>query len=299
MSSNADQEIFDSSVEAYDNAIYFKDKKWTYITDNSSNGGAFNGQLQFDLSTLSSQSSWVSLKEAVIQWPIKLTIKNVGGAAQTPSRCAIQSAVMKSGYFQMIDSIQLVVDGQTVQTSQIHKGAEIQFKILKEWSKDTLNKYGPSLGIALDRTENTTTETAVTLGNLSLSAVAPSSYGVKNDNTNAFMFNTGVKERLEMTNIDTTSFQATVLGNNAPLVGSSQVDAAASLTPDGEDCYCQFILASVRLRDICPFAEAAPLTRNLRGFLYVNYNAYSSTLTTNSSGAIVGNIAHNSIYGRT
>lgn len=297
MSSSADKEIFDSSIEAYDNAVLFKDKKWTYITDNSSNGGSFNSQLQFDLSTLSSQSNWVSLKEAVIQWPIKLSITNVGSGAQTPSRCAIQSAVMKSGFFQMIDSVQLVIDGNTVQTSQIFKNIDTQFKILKTWSKDTLTKYGPVLGIGLDRTENTTTETAVTLGNLSLGAVAPSNFGVNNTNVSAFMYNTGVKERLETQNIDTTSFQATVLGSNAFTTGNAQVDAAASSTAVGQDCFCQFVLATVRLRDICPFVEEMPLSRNLRGFLYINYNAFSSTLTTDASGSVT-NISHNQIYGR-
>ena len=53
MSSNADKEIFQASVEPYDNVVLFKDKKNVYITDNSSNGGSFNSQLQFDLSTLS------------------------------------------------------------------------------------------------------------------------------------------------------------------------------------------------------------------------------------------------------
>ena len=298
MSSNSDKEIFDSTVEAYDNAVLFKDKKWAYITDNS-NGGVFQSQIQLDLQQLSSQSNWISLKEAVVQFPIKQTITNAGSGSQTPSRCALQSATLKNGFHQMIDSVQLVIDGQTVQTSQIFKNVETQFKILKDWSKDTETKYGSLVGWGLDRTEAPTTETAVTLGNLSLSAVAPSTYGVKNDNTNAFMYNLGVKERLEQQNINASNdFQATVLGQSVGVLGKNVVDAAASATAQGQDCFCQFVLATIRLKDICPFVEQMPLTRNLRGYLYINYNAASTTITTDGSGSVT-NIAHNQIYGRT
>ncbi len=298
MSSNSDKEVFQSTVEAFDNAVLFKDKKWTYITDNS-NGGVFQSQIQFDLSTLSSQSNWVSLKEAVIQFPIKQTIKNTGGGSQTPSRCAIQSAALKNGFHQMVDSIQLVIDGQTVQTSQIFKNIETQFKILKDWSKDTEAKYGTLTGWGMDRTEINTSETAVSLGNLSLSTVAPSTYGVKNDNTSASMHNLGVKERLEFQNINASNdFQATVLGSSSSVLGKNVVDAAASATAQNADCFCQFVLATIRLRDICPFVEEMPLTRNLRGFLYVNYNAASTRVISNASNTVTS-VAHSQIYGRT
>lgn len=297
MSSNADKEIFQASVEPYDNVVLFKDKKNVYITDNSSNGGSFNSQLQFDLQNLSSQSNWVSLKEAVIQFPIKQTITNTGSGSQTPSQLGIQSATLKNGFHQMIDSVQLVVDGNTVQTSQIYKNIDTQFKILKTWSKDTENKYGPSIGWGLDRNQTLDTN-STSLGNLTLGTIAPSGLGVSNTNVSANMPNLGVKERLDILNIDTTSFQATTLGNNAFAVGLPQVDTTGGAIAQGSDCFCQFVLATVRLRDICPFVEEMPLTRNLRGFLYINYNAFTSTVVSNASGAITS-ISHNSIYGRT
>lgn len=299
MSSNADKEIFQSSVEPFDNVVLFKDKKWTYITDNSSNGGSFSGaQLQFDLGTLSSQANWVSLKEAVIQFPIKQTITNTGTGSQTPSQLGIQSACLKNGFFQFVDSCQLVIDGNTVQTSQIYKNVETQFKILKSWSKDTEQKYGASLGWGLDRNE-TFTDTSVTLGNLALGTVAPSGQGVNNTNVTPTMPNLGVKDRLNNQNIDATSgFQVSTLGNNAFAIGLPQVDITGGAIAQGQDCFCQFVLATVRLRDICPFVEEMPLTRNLRGFLYINYNAFTSSIVSNVSGVIT-NISHNVVQGRT
>ncbi len=53
MSSVADQYSFQESVEEQDNTPLFQSKKYTYITDSSSVSGNFNGQIQFDLNTLS------------------------------------------------------------------------------------------------------------------------------------------------------------------------------------------------------------------------------------------------------
>ncbi len=301
MSSNADKEIFQSSVESYDNSVLFKEKKWTYITDNSSNGGVFSGQqIQWDLSQLSNNGAWVSLKECVIQIPLKLTITNTGSGNQQPSTNSIQSAVMKSGFFQVCDSLQLVIDGNTVATNQIYKNIETQFRILKDWSLETYNKLGPSLGIALDRTD-TNNDTARNLANASLSSIAPSNYGVTATNVNAFYSNLGVKERLENQNNDAgpSSFQTVVLGPNAPNTGLSTVDSSAGASiPVGQDCYCQFVLATIRLRDICPFVESMPLTRNMRGFLYFNYNSFQTVLNTDGGGSIIAPITHTALAGR-
>ena len=53
MSSEADKTVFEQSVEGQDNVNLFEAKKFTYITDSSSANGQFNGQIQFDLNTLS------------------------------------------------------------------------------------------------------------------------------------------------------------------------------------------------------------------------------------------------------
>ena len=58
MASASDKTVFEESVEGQDNVNLFESKKWTYITDSSSTNGQFNGQLQFDLNTLSSQNQW-------------------------------------------------------------------------------------------------------------------------------------------------------------------------------------------------------------------------------------------------
>ena len=118
MSSVADQYSFQESVEEQENTPLFQDKKWTYITDSSSISGNFSGQVQFDLNTLSSQNQWTDLSEAVIQVPIKLSIQNTSGTF-TGNACNILAATIKNGSYQFVDSLQIVVGGNTVQSSQI------------------------------------------------------------------------------------------------------------------------------------------------------------------------------------
>ena len=82
MSSDSDRTVFDDSVEPQDTTVLFESKKWSYITDSTSSNGNFNGQIQFNLDTLSSQNQFSSLADAYIQFPVKLTIAN-GSVATT------------------------------------------------------------------------------------------------------------------------------------------------------------------------------------------------------------------------
>ena len=106
MSSASDRLVFEESVEGQDNVNLFESKKWTYITDSTSSNGQFSGQIQFDLNTLSSQNQWTSLSEAIIQFPVKLTIKN-GSVATAPATCGINSATISNGFHNFIDLCKL------------------------------------------------------------------------------------------------------------------------------------------------------------------------------------------------
>lgn len=302
MSSSSDKEIFSSSVESFDNTVLFKNKKYTYITDNSAQNGSFTSQLQFDLGTLSSQSRHVSLKEAIIHFPIKVNITNTSGNAQTPTYCGNFATCLKNGFHNFINNCQLIVDGKTLQSQTDFENVAANFRILSTWDKNMEDKLGPTLGWARDEFSNTSDQTSNPMASVGLSQIAPSNYGVQMTNVASFAANGGVDKRMEIQNL--TATDAGSLGaaiySNAPASGVSTVDAVGNgvPVPAGADAYCQFVMASVRLADICPAIKDAPLTRNIRGYLYINYNAFKSKLITNASGAFVS-LEHNALYGRT
>lgn len=287
MSSESDRVAFDESVQPYDETVLFQAKKWTYITDSSSNGGIFNSQVQFDLNTLSSQSQWVDLSQAYINLPIRVKIRNATtGSLTIPAPSRILTC-LKSGFHQFIDSVQLVVDGQTIQSSQIFENIATNFRILSEWDSDTLNKYGATLGIALDNYND--------LDNTAISTIVQSTWGidiVSGDNV-------ALDERQSVQNVlaSGTGGSASILGAQAKNVGKSQVAVSGTSVAANAHAYTQFVLATIRLADICPAVKAMPMVRNLKGFLYLNYNASTTTLTFNGSAAL-STVSTTSLSGR-
>lgn len=289
MSSESDKVAFEDSVTPYESSVLFKDKAWTYITDSTSNGGNFTGQVQFDLNTLSSQSQWVDLSQSYIQFPVKVTIKNTSGSAQTPAANSAFAACLKNGFHQFIDSVQVVLDGSTVQTSQIFENIATNYKILSEWSKDEYIKYGPSLGISLD-TYNTS------LNNVAVSNLIQPVRGI--DLTSSA--NTGISSRQYSQNVDVnaTLAAATILGQQAKVIGKSQVQFTSGAVAPQTEAYVQFVLATIRLKDISPILAGLPMMRNLKGFIYINYNSTQTVFSTTAGSSAITSISTQPLYGR-
>ena len=65
----------------------------------------------------------------------------------------------------------------------------------------------------------------------------------------------------------------------------------------GADGYVQFVLATVRLSDLSDSISKLPPIKNLRGFVYVNYNGSAVSFTTSSTSTI-SSWSYSSIQGR-
>jgi len=112
MSLEGDQIVFENSVANNSEPVLFNEKKYNFITDSTSNSGTFSsGQIQFDLSTFSSQN-WVNLSEAVVEFPVKITATlTTAGSGGTPGTqsAGILSAICKNGYHHWFNSAQLIL----------------------------------------------------------------------------------------------------------------------------------------------------------------------------------------------
>lgn len=293
MSSDGDILAFETSVHdnmADEQTMLFNEKKTAFITDLTSNSGNFaGGQIQFDLATLNSQSQWVDLSQAVIEFPVKITVSN-GAAVQTSA--GINSVITKCGWASWIDSCQLMINGQTVQSAQSFENVSAQFRTLTSWSQDDLVKWGSSCAVALDdctADADTVTNysTAQGLGN------APSSMingvrGFDSTNNQTTLFNKGVVTRSQYTNTDiappAATLQTAILGSGAMKRAGRSHAASVALgsAANGATLMSAYYLATVRLRDICDI-DQFPLTKNLKGFLYLSCNGASVSLTYNGT----------------
>jgi hypothetical protein len=278
MSSASDISAFEHSVEPAPAETLFKDKKWTYIQDSTSNTGQYSGQIQFNLSTISSQAAFVNWEEAIIELPVKLQILNGGsGPVTSTAACTIDQLVPKAGAWQFIDSVQVVIDGTTVQTNQVHENVNATFKALTETDYNSYVKHGPTSNFVLDEyrspTTQGTTAAVQALDNLPTSSLINSTigeYGLANTFTNA-----GAAERSLFTSLDQASGKLAfdVMGGSANIqsVSKPQVYVApAGAVAAGSPFYVAHYLACIKLKDISDYFKKCPMQKNTRGFIYLN-----------------------------
>ena len=298
----------DNLAEA--NTVLFNDKNYAFITDSTSNSGSFSsGQITFDLATLNSQSQWINLSEAVIEFPVKVSIQyttdNAGTGGETNTIANLASIVMKNGWHQWIDSCQLIVNNQTIQASQPWENVAAQFRILSSWSQDNLRKWGPSCCVAVDDCSGDTLNLATAalqnvagISNTTYTVAATAGKGYDAVSNQATMYNKGVAQRSVITNNDinpaAASLQTTVLGAAAmKTAGRSNVSYVDLGTTTVNDyIWSANYMATVRLRDICDINDF-PLIKNLKGFLYLSFNStqVSLTGTTSAAGAAAAVVA--------
>lgn len=276
--------MHDNLTEA--STVHFSDKNFTYITDSTSNSGSFqSGQIQFDLSTLASQSQWINLSEAVIEFPVKITAAFTSGTGNSAN---INTAIIKNGWHQFIDGCQVIINGNTIQSTQTYENVAATFRILSSWSQDTLKKWGSSCGFALDDCTNSETSTTYVtnngLNNATASTVMNNTRGFDAVNQQGIIFNKGTQARMTMTNNDVLagSLQSTILGPaNMKLAATSNV-ATAGTGLGAVNGYSGFYMATIKLKDICDINEF-PLVKNLKGYIYLSLNTAQITNTTGAT----------------
>ena len=187
-----------------------------------------------------------------------------------------------------------------MQSSQIFTNLDINYKILTEWSKDTLTKWGPTLGVALDDmlgSTDTNTSTTESVDNLALFTTAASVQGFDIWNSR----NPGIKERLihQNNNVASTALGRSILSANQKVLGKSNVQADATVATSGSDVFVLYALGTLRLKDLSDAISKMPLVKGLKGFIYINYNSTETIITnTGADSAITSVPSSNAKFGR-
>lgn len=294
MSVESDNYVFENSVEPQENVNLFESKKWTYITDSTSSNGAFNGQLQFDLGTLNSQNQWSDLSSAVITFPVKLKITN--GSALAPANATIHSATIKNGFHQFVDSVQIVLGGTTVQSSQIFTNIDVNYKILTEFDYNTYCKQGPTLGLGLDDFSSTQDAVQTLTDSVDNANLTTAVYGFDAWTTK----NSGIKERLlNLNNYSANNaLGKSILGTNQAVLGKSNVQSDATVATAGSDVFVFYALGKIKLAHLSDAIKKMPLIKGIKGFIYINYNSSTHDITNANGSSNITAVTNQSVYGR-
>ena len=297
MASESDQYVYMDSIEPQENLNLFEDKKYTYITDSNSNAGTFGGgQIQFNLETLNSQSQFIDLKEAYIQLPIKLKLESALGTALVSNN--VNTATLKSAFTNFVDSIQIVINGVTVQTATIYNNIDANFRYITEWSQQELEKYGPTLNIAPDSYGLPANDIVTSTSSLDNSALKTNV--VKGGFNMAVSNNPGFNQRLKWLNngVEATNLGKSILGESQIKTGKGNCAIGA-----GTEKFCGFFLATIKLASISDFIAKAPLMKGIKGFIYLNFNSSKSVLVAtgtaeSNNDCSISSITNSAVYGR-
>lgn len=289
MSSEADKVAFYESVEDHleeTSTCLFNDKNYVFITDNTSQSGSFqSGQIQFDLSSFNSQSQWIDLKEAVIEFPVKVTttINSLTGTSITLNN---QLTTLKGSYCNFIDGCNLLINGNSIQSTQPFENVCATYRQLSSWSQDTLKKYGKTTGLILDDISGDVA--GIGINNAVYATVAPTTGGFTVYNTT--LSNKAQNDRLSLlsdVSSGVSSFQTNVLGvSSMKNAGRNHVSVTTTAITSGSpttSVYSANYMAVVRLKDICDINQL-PLLKNIKGFLYISFNSCATTIGGTATG---------------
>jgi hypothetical protein len=108
-----------------------------------SNATNYNGNIRYNITSL--QGSFVNWNEAILQIPIQLNL-NITTSGTTQITAVNQWAMgMRNGTIHLLDNFELKLNGVQLVTPQQYTNIFACFRMLSSWSKDTLQKVGPSV----------------------------------------------------------------------------------------------------------------------------------------------------------
>lgn len=301
MSEVTDQLVWDEAISNDINAKIFSDRDTAWVQDN--NAGSYSGgQIVIDASTLSNQDRMQSWREAYLEIPIVLSLSSPGAAATGFGNAALPCAMaMKSGFWQLIHSIDVQVNGQSTVQLTPYTNAWVGFRMASTLSDNDALKLGPSLGFAKDsplsfRWSPFATPSVDGVGvcnNRGFANVAPLNVATAVQEIS----NTGLLARQRDTAFDPSQAPFNVFTNatNAGTVGKSYY-----LSQGGDAGFkAIFVVATIRLKDMCPFFDAMPLVKGANVRLTINTNVGTVPIITSAGPLLTSAVSGINVQGGT
>ena len=269
--STADVTTLQKSMMEPDLIKPFTEKQILSIND--TNGGSYNGNITFDTTVLSNSGRYLDYSDATIEVPITIAMQHSVDATGAVNAYMLG---LKSGYHQLIDSIQVDYQNKNVVQQQSFTNFYVSYKIHSEWSQDDLQKYGDLTGVWPDSGASFVRAAAANARGDGVSNNSPYPLATKTY-TNAVPIeqtNEGLAHRLE----NTALYLAGNGGLNTVTTAQQNANAGrAYFTNDGVAAagrvYIYYIIATIRLKDICDFFDKIPILKGAQIRMTINYNA--------------------------
>lgn len=127
---------------------FTNDKNVSYVVDQQN--GNYSNQVSWDLTSLVSQNSYMSLQESYILMPMTTTLAKGTAVLTAPTAFNVNQCSIKNNFINFVDSIQLFVNGEQLIDQTSYSNFPIQIMDLLTMSQSDLKLKGSSLNIAPD-----------------------------------------------------------------------------------------------------------------------------------------------------
>lgn len=301
---SADITTLQKSMMESDNITPFTEKQVLFIND--TNGGSYNGTITFDTTVLSNSGRYLDYSDASIQVPLVLAL--VGSIDLTAANVVHAfSAGLKSGHYNLIDSIQVDYQNKNVVQQQSFTNFYVNYKVLSEWSQEDLEKYGSTTGVSPDSPASFTYQNAASSRGLGITNNVPFFTPAAKSYAQASPIqstNDGFARRLEANALASVGGAAgygalTTLTTTQELNNVGQTYLTNPGAGGAAAVYYYSIVATIRLKDICDFFDKIPILKGAQIRISINYNACSFRLTNVAVGPTTTLTTYTQIAGRT
>lgn len=269
----SDQFQFESSGISQMTDEPYRSKQWNYCNDQNQGNYASN-QVVFDLSSFYNQNKFLAVNEMFLVIPVVsvLSTDQAGGLHEKQNDWSLG---YKSGYYNIISSMQIDYNNKTVQQLTPNLNYYVSFKMNSTMSQSSVDTIGSAIGVYPDN------PTSWSYANGNAVAVGSHGNGVRNNFIKLAQVDTDTaygstrlagndgayKRRLS------TSFAIDTSNGSSLINNVAQPNSEFMNNTQGTSNYQAYYTTMViRLSDVSDFFASMPLTKGFYARLTLNLN---------------------------
>ncbi len=268
---NVDSNVIEKFLDHKSQRSPVTSREVIWCTDD--NGSTYNGDITFNLMALGNSQKWLSYQESYIEIPYVVSMQSTADiTAGMTDDVGRKLITPKDGFYQIIDSIAVEMNGRTVHQAQNFTNVHTHFKMATSADNDYITKNSSSTGFYLDNVDMKSYSTSATFEH-------PDATYINNDHGSSI----GVRNKQIMSkgNFNTlNSSSLTAVKNAGASFYSNDGVAGAGRT------YHWVVMAVIKLSDITDFFDQLPLCKTTDIRMIIKYNSSSIDVTTDAAGVI-------------
>lgn len=274
----------------------FTKREVVYVLD--SNNGSYNGQILLDTSSLSNSGKWASYSEAYLQVPLVVYLQANNWAGLQATSVPF-SMGLKAGYHHLIHSISVEYNNVSVVQLTPFTNFYVSYKLMTQSSWNDVIKNGSTNLFIPDTPTSMSFNGTATNGGTGNGVCNNQDSGSTTTTSMSGQFqmdqcNAGLRQRQLLTCYDPNptgnpSYSANFMSQQTcNTVGKDYYVDGGVADPNAVKVW--YVMATIRLKDVCDFFDKMPLVKGAFIKLTINTNTAVHGLQANVAGGALTNL---------